>query len=256
MTTRASRADISAPPGRRESGGAWVTTVRKHTRLTLAAAVVALLATAFTGTARAAATAGEPVWGEGWVQQDSHPVLRPGAAADERLADAMAAGAPYHWTGRQAACLNALWMKVSLFDNFYIEGLSGDKGIAQLAGWVADPAPPGPSWERADGWFNARPDVQIGEGLVDIEIYWGSPCNEWAHDAPASDPPGAYPLEPVSPAHPGWRAQAGHLTFIAEGGRLALDPETFEFICGLPGLPAAKPAPACAGITPATTWPL
>ena len=254
MTTRASQADISAPAGRRESGGAWTATVRKHARLALAAAVVALLATVFTGTASAAATAGEPVWGKGWVHQDGRPVLWPDAPAFERLADTMAAAAPYHWTGRQAACLNQLWMKVSLFDNFYRDDLFN--GIAGLAGWVADPAPQGPSWERADGWFNARPDVQIGEGLVDIEIYWGSPCDEWAHDAPASDPPGAYPLEPVSPAHPGWRAQAGHLTFIVEGGRLALDPETFEFICGLPGLPAARPAPACAGITPATTWPL
>ena len=205
-------------------------------------------------------SASEPSWGKGWVgaHQDGIPVLRPDAAANERLADAMAAQPPYDWTGRQAACLDELWMKVSDFDNFYSDGVSGDNGIAQLAGWVTDPAPSNPALpDRAAGWFSAQPYVQIAAALVDIRIYWGTPCAEWAADAPASVPAGAYPPEPgTRTGNAGWRAQAGHLTFVVTGGRLALDPETFEFICGLPGLPAAEPAPACAGITQATTWPL
>jgi hypothetical protein len=198
----------------------------------------------------------EPAWGQGWVQQDGPlPVLRPDAAANERLADQMAAAAPYRWTGDQAACLNRLWMKVSRFDNFWRDGMFN--GIAGLAGAVADPATPADPTTRelqASGWFAAEPAVQIAAGLADIQVYWGNPCDEQSRDQVA--PAGTYPLDATSTTGPGWRGQAGGLDFDVTGGRLALTPETLESVCGVPGEPAADPPPSCARITQATTWPM
>lgn len=54
----------------------------------------------------------------------------------------------------------------------------------------------------------------------------------------------------------GYRGQAGTLDFDVTGGRLALTPESLEGLCGVPGLPPAFAAPACAWITQATTWPM
>jgi hypothetical protein len=203
-------------------------------------------------------SASEPAWGRGWVGsvEDMRPVLRPDATANEALANRLAASG-YGWTGKQATCLDELWMKVSSFDNFYANDLFN--GIAGVAGHVTDPSlPADPTMKdlQAAGWFDARPDIQIAAGLVDIQVYWATPCAEWARDAPASVPAGTYPLDGASITDSGWRGQAGRLDFDVTGGRLALTPETLESVCGVPGEPAADPAPPCARITQATTWPM
>jgi len=200
----------------------------------------------------------EPAWGQGWVGghlDGPLPVLRPDVGANERLADHMATEAPYHWTGTQAACLDQLWMRVSLFDNLWSDDMFN--GIAGLSGSVADPDEPfAPTiaQEQAAGWFAAQPNVQIAAGLADIEVFWGTPCHEWARDK--SSPQGTYPSEVTNPQHPGWEAEAGSLKFVVIGGRLALDAESLELLCGQPGEAVPEPAPACSWVSQTTTWPM
>jgi hypothetical protein len=165
----------------------------------------------------------------------------------------MAAAAPWRWNGAQTACLNEAWGRISDWDNLYSDDLYS--GIPGVAGHVADPAMPAdPTMrqEQADGWFGAEPRIQIAAGLVDIWVFWGSPCGEWAHVQHGT--PGTYPLW-TDITDPGWHGAAGRLNFDVTGGRLALDPETLEDLCGVPGEPAASPPPACTRITQATTWP-
>lgn len=197
-----------------------------------------------------ASTGGEPAWGKGWVTQDAEPVLRPDAASSEQLANQMAAGAPYGWTGRQADCLDELWMKVSSFDNFYRNDLFN--GIAGLSGYMTDPHGLfGDAREdREYGWFRAQPGLQIAQGLIDIQVFWGTPCAEWARDAPSSVPAGTYPLWSASTTGLGYHGFAGSMDFNLIGGRLALTAASLESLCGPPG-----PAPACSWITQLTTWP-
>jgi hypothetical protein len=205
----------------------------------------------------AAVSSAEPAWGQGWVTSDGPlPVLRPDAAANERLADAMAAAAPYRWTGSQEECLNETWMKISGFDNFWRSGEGLSRGIAGLGGYVADPSfPADPSVrdEQALGWWNARPGIQIAAGLTDIEVFWGTPCAEWSREAQVS--PGSYP-PPADYASPGRAGRRGRLDFAVRGGRLVLAAGVLQDMCGAPALPAADAPPACSWLTSRTSWPL
>jgi hypothetical protein len=187
-------------------------------RLRAVAGLVALVATGAAG-ASAYRAAGDPPSSAG----SAGPVMAEAAAtpppcgsscaADERTAGQMAEA--YGWTGRQAACLDALWRDVSGFGPYYEQGLSGLFGIPGLnSGYTDLITPPDyPYWSspsdpaewkrlhdsgaaadaklRAEGadpggllpvWPDSPPPVaqvirvQIRTGLEFIRLRYGTPC--------------------------------------------------------------------------------
>ena len=88
-------------------------------------------------------------------------------AQNEALANQMAASM-YGWRGRQAACLDDLWIHESGFRDDAVNSSSGATGIPQLLPAVHQvPA----------GWSDPR--VQIRWGLGYINGKYGSPCAAW-----------------------------------------------------------------------------
>jgi hypothetical protein len=102
----------------------------------------------------------------------SIPVIAASSAnSDEALANSMAAGGPWHWTGRQTGCLDRLWMQESGFRADALNPDSDATGIPQLnPAFHAVPA----------GWSSAA--VQVRWGLGYVRSDYGSPCAAWAHE--------------------------------------------------------------------------
>ena len=93
------------------------------------------------------------------------PAARPGS--NEALANQMAASG-YGWTGRQAACLDDLWIHESGFRSDAVNSSSGATGIPQLL--------PGVHKVPAN-WSDPR--TQIRWGLAYIHGKYGTPCGAW-----------------------------------------------------------------------------
>jgi hypothetical protein len=90
---------------------------------------------------------------------------------NEALANAMAAAAPYRWTGGQATCLDELWNRESGFDAAAVNGQSGATGIPQLnPNYYAVPA----DW--------TAPATQIRWGLSYVAATYETPCAAWNHE--------------------------------------------------------------------------
>jgi len=93
---------------------------------------------------------------------------------NEALANAMAAAAPYGWTGSQTTCLDELWTRESNFGTEATNQQSGAYGIPQSL--------PASKMAAAGADWQTNPATQIRWGLSYIAATYGTPCNAWSHE--------------------------------------------------------------------------
>jgi hypothetical protein len=139
-------------------------------------------------------------------------------------------------------------MRISDFDNFYdadmFNGIAGLFGHVNIWGSYANVAD-----DQAHSWYLRQPSLEIAQGLIDIQIFWGNPCNEWAKNKSAD--PGAYPIEGT-----GWQALAGGEDLDILNGRLVIALDDMETLCPYVLGPAHE-VPAClTWLNQQTSWPM
>lgn len=113
------------------------------------------------------------------VALHGHGAPAPAATAapggsNEALANQMAAAAPYHWTGSQTGCLDALWTRESGFQTGATNSQSGAYGIPQSL--------PASKMAAAGADWQTNPATQIRWGLGYIAGTYGTPCGAWSHE--------------------------------------------------------------------------
>lgn len=179
---------------------------RRHPLLLLLAAVAIIggfVVSAFGGHGSAGGTSA-PGQGTasaiaGILNQDLLPPPPCEALCHEAEAAANAEAAEYGWTGRQASCLDTMWMNMSGFDPYY-EGTAGEGIPYVLLGWTLAP---GRDWQydwnippATPGFQNENNEYWVGDnkGVKPAEIDGGAPVRD-GHIDWVSPPPTALTID-------------------------------------------------------------